>query len=121
MTFILRTTAVLIAVAGLVDPALTLAGRARARVAVLVQDAPTMELPTGAPRRTAPRDAGAATRRAVAERVRAQLTRSLADDFDVPGDTFLVREIARLRRKPVLAIATKTDLVSPNLLAEFGA
>ena len=41
-----------------------------------------------------------------------------ADEKIGPGDKFLVREIARLRRKPVLAIATKTDLVSPDRLAE---
>ncbi len=41
-----------------------------------------------------------------------------ADERIGPGDRYLVREIARLRRKPVLAIATKTDLVSPNRLAE---
>ena len=41
-----------------------------------------------------------------------------ADERIGPGDRFLVREIARLRRKPVLAIATKTDLVSPTRLAE---
>jgi GTP-binding protein Era len=41
-----------------------------------------------------------------------------ADERIGPGDRFLVREIARLRRKPVLAIATKTDLVSPDRLAE---
>jgi GTP-binding protein Era len=41
-----------------------------------------------------------------------------ADERIGPGDRFLMREIARLRRKPVLAIATKTDLVSPNRVAE---
>jgi GTP-binding protein Era len=41
-----------------------------------------------------------------------------ADERIGPGDRFLVREIARLRRKPVLAIATKIDLVLPGRLAE---
>jgi GTP-binding protein Era len=41
-----------------------------------------------------------------------------ADERIGPGDRFLIGEVARLRRKPVLAIATKTDLVSPNRLAE---
>jgi GTP-binding protein Era len=41
-----------------------------------------------------------------------------ADERIGPGDRFLVREIARLRSKPVLAVATKTDLVSPARLAE---
>ncbi|MFT4299079.1 MAG: GTPase Era [Aeromicrobium sp.] len=35
-----------------------------------------------------------------------------------PGDKYLVKELAGLRRKPVLAVATKTDLVSPARLAE---
>jgi len=35
-----------------------------------------------------------------------------------PGDKFLIREVAALRSKPVIAIATKTDLVSPNRLVE---
>ncbi|WP_019146139.1 GTPase Era [Aeromicrobium massiliense] len=36
-----------------------------------------------------------------------------------PGDKYLVKELAALgRKKPVLAVATKTDLVSPNRLAE---
>jgi GTP-binding protein Era len=41
-----------------------------------------------------------------------------ADERIGPGDRFLVQEIARLRRKPVLAIATKIDLVLPVRLAE---
>ncbi|MDO9379083.1 MAG: GTPase Era [Nocardioidaceae bacterium] len=35
-----------------------------------------------------------------------------------PGDRYLVGEVAKLRRKPVFAIATKTDLVKPDRLAE---
>ncbi|WP_286929636.1 MULTISPECIES: GTPase Era [Aeromicrobium] len=35
-----------------------------------------------------------------------------------PGDRYLIKEIAALRRKPVFAIATKTDLVTPARLAE---
>jgi GTP-binding protein Era len=34
-----------------------------------------------------------------------------------PGDRYLVGEVAKIRRKPALAIATKTDLVSPERLA----
>lgn len=41
-----------------------------------------------------------------------------ADERIGPGDRFLIREIGALRRKPVLAIATKTDLVSPTRVAE---
>jgi GTP-binding protein Era len=41
-----------------------------------------------------------------------------ADERIGPGDRFLIGEIARLRRKPVLAIATKIDLVSKERLAE---
>lgn len=35
-----------------------------------------------------------------------------------PGDRFLMREIAKLRKKPVIAIATKIDLVNKPRLAE---
>ncbi|MEI2713543.1 MAG: GTPase Era [Nocardioides sp.] len=35
-----------------------------------------------------------------------------------PGDRFLVNELAKIRRKPKMAIATKTDLASPERLAE---
>ncbi|MFS0886280.1 GTPase Era [Aeromicrobium sp. 179-A 4D2 NHS] len=41
-----------------------------------------------------------------------------ADQRIGPGDRFLIKELAALRRKPVIAIATKTDLVSPARLAE---
>jgi GTP-binding protein Era len=35
-----------------------------------------------------------------------------------PGDRYLVGEIARLRRRPVLAVATKSDTVRPERMAE---
>jgi GTP-binding protein Era len=35
-----------------------------------------------------------------------------------PGDRYLVAEVAKIRRKPAIAIATKTDLVSPERLAQ---
>ncbi len=35
-----------------------------------------------------------------------------------PGDRYLVGEVARLRRRPVVAVATKTDLVRTDRLAE---
>jgi GTP-binding protein Era len=35
-----------------------------------------------------------------------------------PGDRYLVGEVAKIRRKPAIAVATKTDLVSPQRLAE---
>jgi GTPase len=35
-----------------------------------------------------------------------------------PGDRFLVTELARVRRTPKVAIATKTDLASPDRIAE---
>ncbi len=41
-----------------------------------------------------------------------------ADEKIGPGDKFLIRELAQLRRRPVFAIATKTDLVSPEKLAK---
>lgn len=41
-----------------------------------------------------------------------------ADEKIGPGDRFLIAELARLRRAPVLAVATKTDLVEPDRLME---
>lgn len=41
-----------------------------------------------------------------------------ADQRIGPGDRFLVKELAALRRKPIFAIATKTDLVTRDRLAE---
>jgi hypothetical protein len=73
MTLPLRTIAVLIAVAGLIDPALTTAGHTRARVAVIVQDTPTLELPA----------TGESTRRGVAERVRSRLAGAFGGDYDI--------------------------------------
>ena len=36
-----------------------------------------------------------------------------------PGDKFLMRELASVTRKPVFAVVTKTDLVSPEKLAAY--
>ena len=41
-----------------------------------------------------------------------------ADQSVGPGDRFIATEIAQLRRKPVVAIVTKTDAVSKGVLAE---
>jgi GTP-binding protein Era len=41
-----------------------------------------------------------------------------ADQRIGPGDRFLIGEISRLRSKPVVAVATKIDLVSKSRLAE---
>src|SRR5690606_38390857 len=41
-----------------------------------------------------------------------------ADQRIRPGARFLVKELAALRRKPIFAIATKTDLVTRDRLAE---
>jgi GTP-binding protein Era len=41
-----------------------------------------------------------------------------ASDPVGPGDRFLVSELAKVRRTPKIAVATKTDLVSPDRLAE---
>jgi GTP-binding protein Era len=41
-----------------------------------------------------------------------------ADERPGPGDRFLVSELARVRRTPRIAVATKTDLVSKERLAE---
>jgi len=41
-----------------------------------------------------------------------------ADQKIGPGDRFLVGEMARIRRTPKIAIATKSDLVGPDRMAE---
>lgn len=41
-----------------------------------------------------------------------------ADERIGPGDRFIVRELATLRRTPVVGIVTKTDLVPPEQVAE---
>ena len=41
-----------------------------------------------------------------------------ADQKVGPGDKFLIKELAALRSKPVLAVVTKTDLVGPEQLGE---
>jgi GTP-binding protein Era len=41
-----------------------------------------------------------------------------ASDPVGPGDRFLVSELAKVKRTPKLAVATKTDLVNPDRLAE---
>lgn len=41
-----------------------------------------------------------------------------ADEFIGPGDRFIARELAEIRRTPVIAAVTKTDLVSRDRLAE---
>jgi GTPase len=41
-----------------------------------------------------------------------------ADEKVGPGDRFLVGELARIRRTPAIAVATKTDLVGSDRLAE---
>jgi len=41
-----------------------------------------------------------------------------ASDPIGPGDRFLVSELAKARRTPKVAVATKTDLVTPDRLAE---
>ncbi|MGW0229540.1 GTPase Era [Actinopolymorpha singaporensis] len=41
-----------------------------------------------------------------------------ADERIGPGDRFLVNEIAKVRRRPTVAIVTKSDLVDPNRMVE---
>ena len=41
-----------------------------------------------------------------------------ADQKIGPGDRFLVAELARIRRAPVLAVVTKTDLVAPERVGQ---
>ena len=71
-SIVLRAVAIGIAVAGFLDPAFTSAGRAHARVSIVVQDGSTMELPA----------AGGSSRRASAERVRDRLAKNLGD-YDI--------------------------------------
>jgi hypothetical protein len=72
-SIVLRAVAIGIAVAGFLDPAFTSAGRAHARVSIVVQDGSTMELPA----------AGGSSRRASAERVRDRLAKNLGGDYDI--------------------------------------
>jgi GTP-binding protein Era len=41
-----------------------------------------------------------------------------ADERVGPGDRFLVGEVAQVRRTPTIAVATKSDLVTPDRMAE---
>lgn len=41
-----------------------------------------------------------------------------ADEKVGPGDRFLVAEVGKIRRRPTVAIATKSDLVDPGRMAE---
>ena len=41
-----------------------------------------------------------------------------ADEKVGPGDRFLVSELAKVRRRPKIAVATKSDLVTPDRMAE---
>jgi GTP-binding protein Era len=41
-----------------------------------------------------------------------------ADEKIGPGDRFIVTELAKIRRTPKVAVATKTDLASPERIAE---
>jgi len=41
-----------------------------------------------------------------------------ADEKIGPGDRFLVSELAKIRRRPKLAVATKADLVTPDRMAQ---
>jgi len=68
-----RLVAIAIAVAGLIDPALTMSAHTRARIALVVQGGPTMARPW--------RDG--TTRHATATRVRDRLVHDLGGDFDI--------------------------------------
>jgi GTP-binding protein Era len=41
-----------------------------------------------------------------------------ADEKIGPGDRYLVTELAKVRRRPKIAVATKSDLVTPDRMAE---
>src|SRR5262249_31467157 len=71
---VLRSLRVAIALVALVDPRLTVAGRARPRVGVVVQDGPSMTLPSAG---------GTGDRRAAARRVSDTLARDLEREFEI--------------------------------------
>lgn len=70
----LRWTAITIAVLGVVDPAMTVSGRTRPLLGLVVQTGPSMELPSAS---------GAASRREAAQAVAARLHADLRDAFDI--------------------------------------
>ncbi|HEY7287211.1 MAG TPA: hypothetical protein VH497_17295 [Vicinamibacterales bacterium] len=76
MERILRWTAIVIAILAILDPPITLAGRVRSRLGLVVQDGPSMGLPDGAAR----------VRRGVAAQIVEAMKRNLGAEFEiVPG------------------------------------
>lgn len=73
----LRVAAVVFAGLGLLDPALTMTGRTRSRLSLVVQRGGSMELPA---------TLGAESRTALAERLRTDLAEALSDRFEVVGE-----------------------------------
>jgi hypothetical protein len=119
----LRSTAVVIAILAFADPAVTLDGRVRPRIGLVVQDGPSMALPAVD---------GVTTRRAAAAHVAADLQRDLGEEFEIvsgrgddlyatvvvgdryPADTF--PDAARV------FTVTVSDRLSPNVrIAEVNA
>jgi hypothetical protein len=112
---LLRWSAVVIAVLGFVDPAITLADRTRPRVSVMVQSGPSMDLPT----------AEDESRHAAAARVLAALQRDLESQFElvegsdrtaaaaiVIGDRYPEEPLAVAQPTSTVSVATP---ISPNV------
>lgn len=119
----LRWTAIVIAILAFADPAVTLDGRVRSRLGLVVQDGPSMALPASG---------GVTTRRAAAAHVAANLQRDLGDEFEivsgraddlpatiVVGDRYPDDEFPDAAR---VFTVTVSDRLSPNVrIAEVNA
>ena len=99
---LLRWTAITIAVLAFADPTMTLAGRVRSTLSVVVLDGPSM----------ARTDNGGQSRKASADRVRDSLARDLSADFDsVDGlDTSAAAVVVIGDRYPDEAIAARAKV-----------
>ncbi|HMD34668.1 MAG TPA: hypothetical protein VKH42_06865 [Vicinamibacterales bacterium] len=83
MTRLLRVAAIAIAVAGVVDPAITMSGATRPRLAVVVSVAEPPDLPLPGGARSPAAFAPSALRRGRAGRVRDRLVRSLGAAYEI--------------------------------------
>ncbi|HEY7289441.1 MAG TPA: hypothetical protein VH583_06350 [Vicinamibacterales bacterium] len=114
---VLRWSAIAIAVLAFADPAIESSGRSRPVVGFVVQDGPSMQLPS---------NSGTESRGAVAERARKQLLRDLGGEFEfidaldssaasavvVVGDRYPER--THRERVPASTV-TVSDVLKPNL------
>jgi hypothetical protein len=116
---LLRWTAITIAVAAIVDPAVTVAGHVRPRLAIAVEGgSSSLDLPYAA---------GRLTRRDVARGVVQQLTRDLAAEFElvdgadpsatatvIVGDRYPV-DIGSSAAVSTVSLSTPATLITPNV------